>query len=96
MICSHCGLEKDLWQNGRKLIFLTDQYMLVVFSSKGGLCPIIIRIDSGLLKELGTTFLGLLGNYTVPEGSVFLIGSVSHLMEEGCVGYSKGMVKEYF
>jgi hypothetical protein len=32
---------------------------------------------------------------TVPEGSVIVIGSVTHLMVEGRVGYSKGLFTEY-
>ncbi len=87
--------EKDLWEGGRKLFFLTDQNMPAVLPSKKEMCPIIIRIDGGLLWELGMTFLGLLGRYAVPEGSVIVIGSISHLMEEGRVGYSKGLVTEY-
>jgi hypothetical protein len=89
--------EKDLWEGGRKLIFLTDQNMPAVLPSKKEMCPIIIRIDGGLLRELGTTFLELLGRYAVPvpEGSVIVIGSITHLMEEGRVGYSKGLVTEY-
>jgi hypothetical protein len=87
--------EWENWDTGRKLFFLTDQNMPAVMPCKDELCPIIIRIDGGLLRELGTTFLELLGRYTVPEGSVILIGLVSHLMEEGCVGYFKGLVTEY-
>jgi hypothetical protein len=72
-----------------------DLNMPAVMPSKEENCPIIIRIDGGLLRELGMTFLELLGKRTVPEASVILIGSVSHLMEEGRVGYSKGQVTEY-
>jgi hypothetical protein len=60
--------------------------MLAVLPSKKEMCPIIIRIDGGLLRELGTTFLELLGRYAVLEGSVIVIGSITHLMEEGQVG----------
>jgi hypothetical protein len=87
--------ERESWDAGRKLFFLTDQNMPAVLPCKDELCPIIIRIDGSLLLEIGTTFLELLGRHTVPEGSVILIGSVSHLMEEGRVGYSKGLVTEY-
>jgi hypothetical protein len=69
--------------------------MPAVLPSKKEMCPIIIRIDGGLLQELGTTFLELLGRFAVPEGSVIVIGSITHLMEEGRVGYSKGLVTEY-
>ena len=87
--------ERESWEGGRKLFLLTDQNMPAVLPSKDELCPIVIRIDGGLLREIGTNFLELLGRRTVPEGSVILIGSVSHLMEEGRVGYSKGLVTEY-
>jgi hypothetical protein len=75
--------KREFWEAGRKLIFLTDQNMTVVIPSKDELCPIVVRIDGGLLCKLGTTFLELLCRYTVPEGSFLLIGSVSHHMEEG-------------
>ncbi len=104
LVCTSCDkghallplrCEKDLWEGGRKLIFLTDQNMPAVLPSKKEMCPIIIRIDGGLLRELGTTFLELLGRFAVPEGSVIVIGSITHLMEEGRVGYSKGLLTEY-
>lgn len=63
--------------------------------SKKGMCPAIIRIDGGLLRELGTTFLTILGKHYLPEGSVILIGSLSHLMEDGRVGYAKALVTEH-
>ncbi len=87
--------ENYLREGGRKLIFLTDQNMPAVLPSKKEMCPIIIRIDGGLLGELGTSFLELLGRFAVPEGSVIVISSVTHLMEEERVGYSKGLVTEY-
>jgi len=34
-------------------------------------------------------------DFTLPEGSVLLIGSLSHLMEEGLVGYAKSLGAEY-
>jgi hypothetical protein len=54
----------------------------------------VLRIDGGHLRELGTNFLTILGRYAVPEGSVIMIGSLSHLMEEGRVGYAKALVTE--
>jgi hypothetical protein len=42
------------------------------------MCPIIIRINGGLLRgELGTTFLEMLGSH-----AVIIMGSITHLMEE--------------
>jgi hypothetical protein len=87
--------RKQEWTGGRKLIFLTDHNMPAILPSKDDLCPIIMRIDRGLLREIGTAFISQLSRYTVPEGSVIFIGSVTHLMEEGRVGYAKGLVTEY-
>jgi hypothetical protein len=87
--------RKNDWTGGRKLIFLTDHNMPAILPSKDDLCPIIMRVDGGLLREIGTTFLAQLSRYTIPEGSVIFIGSVTHLMEEGRVGYSKGLVTEH-
>jgi hypothetical protein len=87
--------RKQEWTGGRKLIFLTDHNMPAILPSKDDLCPIIMRIDGGLLREIGTAFVSQLSRYTVPEGSVIFIGSITHLMEEGRVGYAKGLVTEY-
>ncbi len=87
--------EKETWSGGRKLIFLTDHNMPAILPSLEGKCPVILRMDGGLLREIGTNFLARLRGYSIPEGSVVVIGSVTHLMEEGRVGYSKGLVTEY-
>ncbi len=87
--------EKNNWKDGRKLFFLTDQNFPPVLPSKDELCPIVFRVEGGLLREIGVAFLNTLGDFTIPEGSVIVIGSLSHLMEEGRVGYSKGLVAEH-
>jgi hypothetical protein len=87
--------RKHDWSGGRKLIFLSDHNMPAILPSKDDLFPIIMKDDGGLLREIGTTFLAQLSKYTIPEGSAIFIGSVTHLMEEGRVGYAKGLVTEY-
>ncbi len=87
--------EQRIWGGGRQLIFLTDHNMPAILPSKDGKCPIIIRVDGGLLREIGTNFLLRISGFAVPEGSVVVIGSVTHLMEEGRVGYTKALVTEY-
>jgi hypothetical protein len=65
-----------------------------ILPSKDGKCPVILRVEGGLLREIGTYFLDRLQDYAVPEGGVIVIGSVTHLMEEGRVGYTKALVTE--
>jgi hypothetical protein len=48
-----------------------------------------------LVCELGDFFFSLLKDFTLPEGSVLLIGSLTHLMEEGLVGYAKKLGAEF-
>ncbi len=87
--------EKNNWREGRKLIFLCDQNFPAVLPSRDESCPVVFRVEGGLLREIGIAFMNMLGDFTIPEGSVIVIGSLSHLMEEGRVGYSKGLVTEY-
>ncbi len=86
--------NRDRWDGGRQLIFLCDHNMPAILPSKDGKCPIILREEGGLLREIGTYFLDRLHGYSVLEGSIIIIGSVTHLMEEGRVGYTKALLTE--
>ncbi len=70
-------------------MILTDQNFPAALSSLDRKCPTVIHVEGGLLSELGDFFYSLLKDFTLPEGSVLLIGSLSHLMEEGLAGYAK-------
>jgi hypothetical protein len=75
-------------------VILTDQNFPAALPSLDGKCPAVICVEGGLLSELGDFFYSLLKDFTLPEGSVLLIGSLSHLMEEGLVGYARGLGTE--
>ncbi len=87
--------NKSQWTKGRKLIILTDQIKPACLPSRDDLCPAIIRVEGGLLCELGDLFFSLQKDFTLPEGSVLLIGSLTHLMEEGLVGYAMKLGAEF-
>jgi hypothetical protein len=87
--------NKPQWTKGRKLVILSDQNMPAAMPSLGEKCPAIIRVEGALLSELGDIFYSLLRDFTLPEGSILLIGSLSHLMEEGMVGYAKCLGAEF-
>jgi hypothetical protein len=69
--------NKQQWTRGRKLVILTDQNFPAALPSLDGKCPAIIRVEGGLLSELGDFFYSLLKDFTLPEGSVLMIGSLS-------------------
>jgi hypothetical protein len=81
--------EKNNWRDGRKLFFLCDQNFPAVLPARDESCPDLFRVEGGQLLEIGIAFMNMLGDFTIPEGSVIVVGSLSHLMEEGRVGYSK-------
>jgi hypothetical protein len=86
--------DRNRWDGGRQLIFLCDNNMPLILPPKDRKCPVILRVEGGLLREIGTYFLDRLQGFAVPEGSVIVTGSVTHLMEEGQVGYTKALVTE--
>jgi len=83
------------WDEGSKLIILSDHNFAPVLACKGAKCPAIIRVEDGSLKELGDAFSCLLGDFTLPEGSIIAIGSLSHLQKAGLTAYTDKLVIEF-
>jgi hypothetical protein len=80
--CVSCGenhprlaraAEQRIWGGGRQLIFLTDHNMPAILPSKDGKCPIIVRVDGGLLREIGTNFLQRLSGFAFRKGACWLL-----------------------
>jgi hypothetical protein len=59
----------------------------VVSSTKE--CVNVVRIENATLFVLFETAKEILGNVTLPEGSIFMFGSVSHLSRMGTSSYAK-------
>jgi hypothetical protein len=76
------------------MIVLSDQSMPAVLPSVNSLCPAIIRVEGGLLWEIGDAFCNLYSDFALPVGSIILIGSLSHLLLEGLAKYTKRVVNE--
>jgi len=76
------------------LIILTDQNFAPVLPSTQGRCPAIIRMEDGSLGELGDSLCTLLGEFTLPEGSIIAISSMSHLQRVGLTCYADKLVSE--
>jgi hypothetical protein len=63
-----------------------------VLPSVEGRCLAIMRLEAGSMDELVDLFLNLSRNTTVPEGTVVLIGSISHLAKVGVHGYTSACI----
>jgi hypothetical protein len=88
----HPVLGKDeAGGDGRPVIFLTDQNFLAVLPTAGK-CLAIIRLEHGTLKEL-TDLLLSIAPENIPAGTIFVLGSLTHLQCEGLQGYSSAGVR---
>jgi hypothetical protein len=59
-----------------------------------GKCLAIVRLEDGLLSDLGLLLSKLVGTgFAIPRGSVILIGSLTHLLKQGLVSYSMASVR---
>jgi hypothetical protein len=76
---------------GRTVILLTDQNFPAVLPTGSGNCLAIIRIDQGKLSEL-TDLLLSISPEQLPQGTIFVLGSLSQLQGEGLQGYAKAGV----
>jgi hypothetical protein len=57
-----------------------------------GNCLAIIRIEHGSLRDLSDLLLAIAPE-TIPDGTVFLLGSLTQLQNEGLQGYSSSGVR---
>jgi len=84
----------DQWKGGPRLVILADQNMPPLVPSANVTCPAVIRVEEGSVGELGDSLCSLLGEYTLPEGSVIAIGSLSYLQKAGITAYANKLVTE--
>jgi hypothetical protein len=92
MTCHCCGqfLERKGDKGGRQTFVLTDQnFPATLPSDNTGLkCLKIIRIEGGRLGELADKFIAITAGWNVLDGSLILLGSLSHLAETGLAAYA--------
>jgi hypothetical protein len=74
------------------VIVLCDQNFPAVLPSASGKCVAIMRIEHGTLKEL-VELIEKVAPPRIPAGTIFLLGSLTHLQREGLQSYSASGVK---
>jgi hypothetical protein len=77
---------------GRAVIVLCDQNFPAVLPSAGGKCVAIVRIEHGTMQEL-VELIEKVAPPRIPAGTIFLLGSLTHLQREGLQSYSASGVK---
>ncbi len=89
LVCVSCDSEHTVIGNKPSVFLFSDQNFVSSVISQTKECVNVVRIENATLFELFDTAKGILGNVTLPEGSVFMFGSVSHLSRMGTSLYAK-------
>jgi hypothetical protein len=74
--------------DGRPVVFVTDQNFPAVLPSAGGRCLAIMRMEQASMDDLADMVIKLAKNVSIPETTVFVVGSLSHLSRVGTHGYA--------
>ncbi len=75
-------------EDGRPVVFITDQNFPAVLPSAEGRCLAIMRMEQASMDALADMVIKLAKTVTIPESTVFVVGSLSHLSRVGTHGYA--------
>ena len=90
LICVSCKVEHlVITSSGPICVCVSDQNFVSNMSGGEGWCIAVIRIKSASLEELVDMTFEIFENQKFPGGTVFCIGSASHLHREGVTTYTQ-------
>jgi hypothetical protein len=102
MNCKGCPMQTDKGpfpkrgrggQGGRQVIWLGDHTIPPMLpATTGQHCNKIIRLESGLLKDLAEGLVRLMAGRQIVSGSVILMTSATNMVAAGTVGYIMDML----
>ena len=89
--CLSCASEHPVVQGNKPVsIVLSDETFIPTWpGTEADKCMVIIRIEGGSLGELVDICGDVFGRVGLPEGSVVMIGSISHLHRWGVSQYAR-------
>jgi len=94
LLCTSCKKEHSIIPSDdyELAIIVSDQNFVPTLSGSSSCVP-VIRIEDPTLKELFEICVEILDRYSLPNGTLFLVGSTSHLLEMGSTIYSLDWIK---
>ena len=95
MYCLSCSEEHPIVLNNKPVtVILSDENFLPLWpGTEPDRCITVIRIEGGGLLELTDIFSDVFGKSGLPEGSVLLLGSLTHLHRFGVSHYAREWTK---
>jgi len=94
LLCTTCSKEHSIipTDESEMVIIVTDQNFVAGLSGKSSCVP-VVRLEDPTLKELFDISVEILDRYSLPNGTLFLVGSTSHLCEMGSTIYSLDWIR---
>jgi hypothetical protein len=83
LVCVSCSVEHPVVNKQPSVFLFSDQNFVPFISSKTKNCINVVRVENASLYELFETAREIIGNVTLPEGSIFMFESVSYLSRMG-------------
>jgi hypothetical protein len=74
------------------VVVIADQNFPGLLPAVEGNCLAIIRLEKGCLTELVDFAINIAKPISVPSGTVFLVGSLSHLEKTGTQSYATACI----
>jgi len=94
-VCTACPKSHPIFGGAGgnwTVIVLADQNFPGLLPSAEGKCLAIIRLEKGTMTELVDFAINIAKPVTVPSGTVFLVGSLSHLEKVGTQSYATACI----
>jgi hypothetical protein len=94
-VCAACPKSHPVFGGGegqRTVVVIADQNFPGLLPAVEGNCLAIIRLEKGCLTELVDFAINLAKPISVPSGTVFLVGSLSHLEKTGTQSYATACI----
>ena len=89
--CLSCSEEHPVLQGHKPVVIIvSDENFVPIWpGTEKDKCTVILRIEGGGLRELIDIFGDIFGRSGLPEGSVLLLGSLTHLHRYGVSRYAR-------
>jgi hypothetical protein len=94
-VCAACPKSHPVFGGGegqRTVVVIADQNFPGLLPAVEGNCLAIIRLEKGCLTELVDFAINIAKPISVPSGTVFLVGSLSHLEKTGTQSYATACI----
>jgi hypothetical protein len=89
LCCVSCDAEHPIVGKEPIVVLFSDQNFVPIITGVSKECLSVIRVENCSLLELYEVAIEIFGNANLPEGSVFLFGSVSYLGRSGTSIYAR-------